>query len=402
MRKVFEGFRVQIKGDTEENLAKATGFVPLDRELVVRKPDEKYKYPRLRVGDGKTNVNELPELNVQPDWEQNDPTQPDYIKNKPDITSGGAGGTIVTVGGIAVENFDADTKVDNSTFIEYKKTVAGYYNNATEQINQKTTVTIGDSAVETFNADSKLDKKQGAGAYYQNSDGSVAIKKVSASTGTWSIMERDGNGCTKVGTPTDKEHAANKEYVDKKLDKNSLYWDENVLYNEIAVADEYSGDAISYNAVISPFYLGIENNEGGMTHGVAIGTESVMVSRASGEQTIINWPMHSDGEQYGVVTLATTDEVDEKATRLDLIKNSNTGDGFIACMNMSGDGIERRYNVHGAYIGAYTIPLRVAGGRLHVGDPVESSQAATKKYVDEAIANAIASLPIYNGEVEEV
>lgn len=64
--------------------------MPLDRELVVRKPDEKYKYPRLRMGDGKTNVNDLPEINVQPDWEQTDPSQPDYIRNKPEINSGSA------------------------------------------------------------------------------------------------------------------------------------------------------------------------------------------------------------------------------------------------------------------------------------------------------------------------
>ena len=393
-QKTFEPIRVQIKGDTEANLAKATGFVPLDRELVVRKPDEKYKYPRLRMGDGKTNVNELPELNVQSDWSQDDPTQPDYIKNKPNITGGGSGGTTVTVGGIAVESFDADTKVDNSTFVEYKKTVAGYYNDAIEQINKKTTVTIGGSAVNTFNADSKLDKKQGAGAYYQNSDGSVTIKKVSASTETWSIMERDGSGCTKVGTPTDKEHAANKEYVDKKLDKISLYWDENVLYNSIEVVDEYSGDAVRYNTVVSPFYLGIENNEGGMTHGVTLGTESVMVSRASGEQTIINWPMHNDGEQYGVVTLATTDDLDGKVTSVGNISNmpqvyyNLKGTDMTITMSNAAD--------------KDSVARRTGTGTLRAVDPKEDADLTTKKYVDEAIANAIASLPVYNGEVEEV
>lgn len=88
-QKIFEQIRVQIKGDTEENLKKATGFVPLDRELVVRKPDNKYKYPRFRLGDGKTNVNDLPILNEQPDWNQEDPTQPDFIKNKPENLGGG-------------------------------------------------------------------------------------------------------------------------------------------------------------------------------------------------------------------------------------------------------------------------------------------------------------------------
>ena len=187
--------------------------------------------------------------------------------------------------------------------------------------------------------------------------------------------------------------------ADTKLDKNSLYWDENVLYNEIEVVDEYSGDSVRYNAVVSPFYLGIENNEGWITHGVTLGTESVLVTRTSGEETIINWPMHNDGEQYGVVTLATTDDLTDKATRTWNITTRNTGDGRVSGTKTFDS--EAYYNVSGS-VGHYTIPLRVANGRLQVGTPTEDADATTKKYVDEAIANAIASLPIYNGEVEEV
>ena len=81
-----------------------------------------------------------------------------------------------------------------------------------------------------------------------------------------------------------------------------------------------------------------------------------------------------------------TFDADTKATRMNLINQSNNGDGFIPCMMLNGDGIERRYNVHGAYVGAYSIPMRVDRGRLFVGEPTEPSNATTKKYVDTATA----------------
>lgn len=324
-QKTFNNVRFQLKGDSEENLQKASGFVPLDKELVMIKPDDNNKYARLMVGDGVNSVGNLLTINPQPNWNQEDSTQPDYIRNKPEIPGGG---TTITVGGVVVDSFDADTKVGASEFQEYQQTVTDYYLEVRNNVKEKTAVSVSGTVVETFDADTKLAQ-------------------------------------------------------------NSLHWEDEVLCNSIDAPIADTEDYATYQTMISPFYISVEQNGGGLADSVTLGTESVLVSRASGEETIINWPIHNTGEQYGVVTLATTDDVDEKASRLDLITASNTGDGFIPCMKLNDDGIERRYNVHGAYIGAYTIPLRVAGGRLHVGDPVEPSQATTKKYVDDLFASIL-------------
>ena len=52
--------RVQHKHDIEANWLKATNFTPLASEIIVYDPDENYDYPRIKIGDGKTNINILP------------------------------------------------------------------------------------------------------------------------------------------------------------------------------------------------------------------------------------------------------------------------------------------------------------------------------------------------------
>ncbi len=58
--------RVQLKNDTEANWNKAgpkddsLGFIPLKGELIIYSPDEAHPFSRLKVGDGITNVVELP------------------------------------------------------------------------------------------------------------------------------------------------------------------------------------------------------------------------------------------------------------------------------------------------------------------------------------------------------
>lgn len=50
--------RITQKIDTPENWAKATGFSPLKGEIVVYDSET----PSFKIGDGKTNVNDLPEI----------------------------------------------------------------------------------------------------------------------------------------------------------------------------------------------------------------------------------------------------------------------------------------------------------------------------------------------------
>lgn len=56
--------RVQHKHDVEANWLKATNFTPLVSEIIVYDPDENYDYPRIKIGDGKTNINSLPFITV--------------------------------------------------------------------------------------------------------------------------------------------------------------------------------------------------------------------------------------------------------------------------------------------------------------------------------------------------
>lgn len=57
--------RLTPKGDIEANWKKATGFVPLDKEVIIYKPDENHSYSRMKVGDGITEINDLPFLATQ-------------------------------------------------------------------------------------------------------------------------------------------------------------------------------------------------------------------------------------------------------------------------------------------------------------------------------------------------
>lgn len=58
--------RIQLKNDTEVNWNKAgpkdnsPGFIPLKGELIVYSADEAHPFSRFKVGDGKTNVVNLP------------------------------------------------------------------------------------------------------------------------------------------------------------------------------------------------------------------------------------------------------------------------------------------------------------------------------------------------------
>lgn len=58
--------RIQLKSDTEANWNKAgpkdgsNGFVPLSGELIVYSADATHPFSRLKVGDGSTNVVNLP------------------------------------------------------------------------------------------------------------------------------------------------------------------------------------------------------------------------------------------------------------------------------------------------------------------------------------------------------
>ena len=79
---VLKNVRIVHKHDIEENWLKATNFIPKQGELIIYDVDNEYNYERMKIGDGKTNVNLLPFENVQSDWNQNNETELDFVKNR--------------------------------------------------------------------------------------------------------------------------------------------------------------------------------------------------------------------------------------------------------------------------------------------------------------------------------
>lgn len=57
--KIIQGRSIQ-KHDTETNWLKATNFTPKKGEIIIYDRDSTYSYERMKIGDGITNVNELP------------------------------------------------------------------------------------------------------------------------------------------------------------------------------------------------------------------------------------------------------------------------------------------------------------------------------------------------------
>lgn len=55
--------RIIHKHDIEANWNLATGFIPMDGELIVYDADENYSYKRVKIGDGETVVSALPFIN---------------------------------------------------------------------------------------------------------------------------------------------------------------------------------------------------------------------------------------------------------------------------------------------------------------------------------------------------
>lgn len=56
--------RVAHMHDTESNWNKCKTFIPEIAEPIIYDPDENYPYTRMKVGDGKTTVTNLPFISV--------------------------------------------------------------------------------------------------------------------------------------------------------------------------------------------------------------------------------------------------------------------------------------------------------------------------------------------------
>ena len=78
--------RIIHKHDVEANWLKAINFIPQQGEIIIYDIDANYNYERFKIGDGITNINNLPFAN-QSDWNVTDENSSGYIKNKPEETT---------------------------------------------------------------------------------------------------------------------------------------------------------------------------------------------------------------------------------------------------------------------------------------------------------------------------
>ena len=198
--------RIMNKHDTEENWSKATGFIPLEGEVVIYESDETHITPRLKIGDGKTNVNNLPFINetiidqtysLTSENAQSGKAVAEAVKNKQDKLTAGTNITIdennvinaTNSGGACVPKkvaepgapFPSVIATSNSSYDEnFIPTDDSYIS-----INA-----IGDELGKDIN----------------NNDAFIN-----------SIPRRDSKGNLFTGTPVDNEDCVNKKYVDDAL-----------------------------------------------------------------------------------------------------------------------------------------------------------------------------------------
>ena len=60
--KTYTQVRMKCKHDIKANWALAVNFSPMAGEIIIYDPDEENPVARMKVGDGTTNVNDLPFL----------------------------------------------------------------------------------------------------------------------------------------------------------------------------------------------------------------------------------------------------------------------------------------------------------------------------------------------------
>lgn len=89
--------RIQLKNDTEANWNLKTSFIPKIGETIIYNPDSNYNYSRIKIGDGKTTLINLPFLGAFSDWQETDSNKVGYIKNKPVLGTAAAANTSTTV-----------------------------------------------------------------------------------------------------------------------------------------------------------------------------------------------------------------------------------------------------------------------------------------------------------------
>lgn len=175
--------RIQLKHDTEANwnTASINGFIPLVGEIIIYDPDDNNYYPRMKIGDGESLINDLPFSPISPE-------RIDEFGN----------GYCIDAGSIQVWNEQSGTDLTPSGFY--------IYDNDTGRCNEVT--------------DAHILLSDGSGnEIYITANGEMVTGDTYEGGKTLFIDNAIISG---VADPYDNNDAVNKKYVD---DENSLKMD---------------------------------------------------------------------------------------------------------------------------------------------------------------------------------
>lgn len=152
MEKIIKA-RVQHKHDVEANWLKATNFTPLASEIIVYDPDESYDYPRIKIGDGKTNINSLPFITEDYAKIADIPTKPADIGAQP------AGNYLTSIPSEYVTDSELNAKGYLTDYTESDPTVPAWAKAATKPSYTKADVGLG-NVDNTSDANKPVSTKQ--------------------------------------------------------------------------------------------------------------------------------------------------------------------------------------------------------------------------------------------------
>lgn len=305
-----------------------------------------------------------------------------------------------------------------------------------------TVVYEGGEAQDEWNADKKLNKVNLTGnerAYTIDTNGNQKTTIFSSENLAGTIVKRDGEGKIKASMPSDRDDVVNLEYfdtiVEEKVDKTNegmiVYGtdgrgdDKNYKVATTAVDGAipmYTGnrtivseDPVNDNDVATKKY--VDEHGGGGEGGTVVKVNGEAVATWNADTKIdlvvanakfadldeydsklddkINKKVETqDFEDYQETVTDDINDLDTKITgaegRLDLVEQDlankvSTTTDYNVVYGTDGAGAAKNYNVTASPTEGL-IPLFEADGRLIVGTPVRDSDAATKKYVDDAVA----------------
>lgn len=325
--KVLNNVRYILKHDTEENWKKASNFSPKNGEPIIYDIDSTHAKQRLKIGDGSTNVNNLPFI-----ANDNLLESIKYVSES-ELSS--------------EENLDASYQYCVTDFLSY------------DDLDSDLQAKIDKAA----SVDNKLDKVTEVGAYPRlydvQADGTQSVISFTSSVVPYTIVQRHGsNGDILVPIiPSSAEGAASKQYCDgsfvaKRINKDDVYY----------VYGHHNSDEIDLGTSVgvNPFYL---------------------VSRdANGDVLVLDTPVSNNGATSKTyVDTAGTKKLDKLPSQEGVYRvyaNKPDGDSYYPVSN-------------GAVPG--TLAERNGDGDVIVPSIPSSVQAATsKEYVDNGFVKKVA------------